>query len=253
MKKLLSIVLILLMLVCLFGCGSTEQGEDDSSEPKTIELTNSKLTINGDNVEYLVTWRGEEEVYNTFDKSMFYPIVYKTNDTTFDVKIELPEPLPKNTSYIRIKKPSNEEERIKDLNLNGNILEFSFSIEESTNMYYYFIEVEFDYTNLGKYRFGRIDFALLSAYNNGETQEREEISEETAFKIVENHFADNNEMLEDWKYDAQFEKVEYPNPDYLYISMVCTPPIKDGIEFCGEKITYTINKYSGEIINTTKQ
>ena len=252
MKKLLSIVLILLMLVCLFGCGSTEQGEDDSSEPKAIELRNSKLTINGDNVEYLVLWRGEEDVNEIFVRSTFYPIAYKTNDTTFDVKIELPEPLPKNASCIRIEK-SNNGEIIRDLDLNGNILEFSFSIEESTNMYYYFIEVEFDYTNLGKYRFGRIGFALLSAYNNEETEEREEISEETAFKIVENHFADNNEMLEDWTYEAQFEKVEHPNPDYLYISMVCTPPIIDGLEFGGEKITYTINKYSGEIISTRKQ
>ena len=71
-------------------------------------------------------------------------------------------------------------------------------------------------------------------------------------KIVENHFRDNNETFEDWTYDAQLESVENPNPEYLYISMVCTPLITDDFDVCSEKITYTTNKYSGEIISITK-
>ena len=73
----------------MFGCVSKEQDEVNGLESKTVDLKKSKLTINGDNVEYLVMWRGEEYVYNTFGKSTFYPIAYKTNDTTFEVKIEL--------------------------------------------------------------------------------------------------------------------------------------------------------------------
>ena len=39
-------------------------------------------------------------------------------------------------------------------------------------MYYHFLEVEFDYTNLDVYRCGCKDFALLSAYNYEANQKK---------------------------------------------------------------------------------
>lgn len=155
---------------CTKGNERVVNHKEEISMPKTDSydnLKNSRLTINGDNVQFLAMGLGSQESYFQYAKEDYVSIAYPTSETNFSIEFEFEESIPYKVQVINISRDYSAEKRggtsttVTKSNLNGNEFELEFSIAEPNCDDIYVVQLFLNYSPFyGSMAMARVDFAI---------------------------------------------------------------------------------------------
>ena len=318
MKKLLSIILVVLMLtVLLASCGTpvntntetdtnTESNvnTDNTNTDTSIDTENSNeldieallyeglseatLRLDGTDTRFFVSTKEKGGTYDFSNQETLYSIAYpyidyENPEWPINVELALPDTLKNKVDFLNATVTGANPQNNKycyigetDFWNNSNCLEMYVGFESplafENEFTHYSVEVQFAYDETpneeGLHQnpdpnheyFGCIKFAI-QAYKPYVDLGRfgyEEISKESALLIAETHFFGciyKEDMLEDgagWYYYPEFTGSMENSPNHWYIIMGQRKYTMLG-DFADDVLLktaiYTINKYTGEIVD----
>ena len=165
-----------------FSYFCTEDNENHTNEetisiPKYPDvhagIESSKLTINGEDAEFLFYTQGGELIARICEPKNVYPIAYTSNSTNYSVVIEFSKPIPIRYENIKINKinangewknyGSLPNDKITKAELKENKFYLEFSLDEAVDKdIFYTIEIDFCYYMLYYAQLAHFDFAIKS-------------------------------------------------------------------------------------------
>lgn len=264
----------------------TESKQEDIESLFYEALNNATLTLDDIDTNFFVSTRETEETYDFPPNYEFYSIAYPYMDYEFldwpiKVELTLPDTLKNKVDFIDVtvagvNTQNNKYCIIGETNFydNLNYLEtyvgFDSSLAFENQFTYYLVEVQFAYDETpneeglhsipgadDKY-FGCIKFAIQAykQYDDLGKYGYKEIAKETALLIAETHFFGciykENMIEEDWYYYPEFTNSMENSPNHWYVKMELRKYTADGNfdnDIIEKTFIYTINKYTGEIVD----